>query len=284
MKIIFLHIPKAGGTTIHSIINRCYSPKEIHNIIIQKGRLTIQEFIELDVEAKNEINILKGHLVFGLHESFPNPRDVKYITYLRNPVDRIISQFKYIHKMPNHYLYEKVKSSGISAVDFALSDWSIELDNGQVRLISGFNPVELNVIRNEHLEIARSNLKSHFIFTGILENFDDSLLLMKEKLNWESLPYYRKLNVTEEKIILSDKDRKAIEERNKYDMELYRFAKENFELELSKIKDLDFKRDALKSANEAMGFGFKTGFELGVKSVETRYSRIDKLTKWMRKK
>ncbi|MCX6313023.1 MAG: sulfotransferase family 2 domain-containing protein [Bacteroidetes bacterium] len=113
MKLIFLHIPKAGGTTFHTILERFYDKEEIFDIRVVEQELRTQEFLDLNMEQKQKINLLKGHLTFGLHEQFKTS-DVKYITFFRNPVDRIISHYDFVIRRPKHYLYNKVVGEKMS--------------------------------------------------------------------------------------------------------------------------------------------------------------------------
>src|SRR6187551_2305638 len=131
-KLIFLHIPKAGGTTFHDILERHYKPGEIFDIrVLDQKQTSEKEFIDLPAEQKKKINLLKGHMEFGWHENFGNA-EVQYVTFLRNPVERIFSLYNYIHRRPKHYLYDKVAGKKMSFEDYVVSDITDEIDNGQV--------------------------------------------------------------------------------------------------------------------------------------------------------
>ena len=101
MKLIFLHIPKAGGTTLHSVLERLYDGSNIFDIKVRGHHLGVEEFTSLSQEQKDQIQLLKGHMPFGLHTHFTSS-DVKYITLFRNPVERIISHYEYVWRKPNH--------------------------------------------------------------------------------------------------------------------------------------------------------------------------------------
>ena len=103
MPEIFLHIPKAGGSTLYKIIGRNYNRNKIFHIHGAKIKESILNFKNLNYEGLDSIKILTGHMGFGLHNHFQN--ESIYFTLLRNPVDRIISHYYYVLRKPNHYLY-----------------------------------------------------------------------------------------------------------------------------------------------------------------------------------
>src|SRR5690606_39847655 len=90
LNLIFLHIPKNGGMTLHNIIEKNYNPKSIFTIkVIDNIKLNTDDFINLTTNERKEIKVLKGHMLFGLHTYFDEPS--QYITFLRKPEDRLYS-------------------------------------------------------------------------------------------------------------------------------------------------------------------------------------------------
>src|SRR5688572_9860373 len=96
----------------------------------------------LSEEKKDDISVLKGHMPFGLHSHFR--QEVQYISLFRNPLDRIVSHYEYVLRMPSHYLYEKVTSAKMTLKDYALSDLSGELDNHQCRSLLADQSIAIN--------------------------------------------------------------------------------------------------------------------------------------------
>ena len=52
---------------------------------------------------------------------------------------------------------------------------------------------------NDALDCANRNLRANFECVGVVERFDESLLLMKRKLGWRNI-YYQRLNVSEGRV------------------------------------------------------------------------------------
>lgn len=229
--LIFLHIPKAAGTTLNRVIERQYPERATFSIDGGNVYESIEEFKSLSNEQRDGFLCLKGHMPFGLHLYMAQP--CAYITLLRDPVDRMISHYYYVLRTPNHYLYEQVVSREMTLEDYVGSDISTELQNGQTKLLAGD---EKNPPRNM-LRIAKRNLREHFMVVGLTERFDESLVLMKKRLCWDDIRY-RPRNVTRSRpsrngVPLSTV--RLIEERNQKDLELYAFARQLFERDTAQL-------------------------------------------------
>lgn len=229
--VIFLHIPKAAGSTLLHIVRRQYSPCNIFSI---DGKNPIESIKQLELLPKNKreaTQAVMGHMYFGAHEFFPQPST--YITMLRDPIERIISFYYYVLRNPGHNHYNLITSKNLSLKDYVKSGIGKQLDNGQTRLLSGVDSlnVEFGSCSDKMLQIAKNNLTKYFSVVGITEYFDESLLMMKSKLKWEKSILYTKNNVTKNRPNKSDfpeLDLREIERQNEFDIELYRYAKEIF--------------------------------------------------------
>ncbi len=221
---IFLHIPKTAGTTLHTIVDRQYASDHIYSFG-SNAQDSIKKFQELSAEERAKIRFLRGHMPFGLHEFFPLTDE--YITLLRDPVDRVVSYYNFILRTPEHYLYEIVTLRNMSLFDLLQTDYPIMMNDAQVRLLSGiWADVGYGKVPSEMLEKAKANLQRHFIVVGITEEFDKTLLLLKEKLEWPSEILYKKQNVSHKKASrqISAETLDAIRLYNQLDDALYQFA------------------------------------------------------------
>jgi len=232
--LIFLHIPKAGGTTLRRVIERQYPKQSIFHIDGNRVRESIQDFKSLSEHERAHIKCLKGHMWFGLHEYFP--QKATYITMLRDPVDRVMSHYYFVLRTPSHYLYEEVVSKNMDLESYVRSGISQELGNWQVKAISGIERVIMGYdnVTCDTLEAAKRNLSSHFIAVGLLEKFDESLLMFRRLLGWKNICYIRrnlgKRHGSEKQI--SAQARRVIEQHNDLDVQLYEYARELFEKKL----------------------------------------------------
>ncbi len=222
--IIFIHIPKAAGQTLKLIINRQYKKSKIFSVDGANVDESVEIFKKLPEVRRREIRVLMGHINFGLHSYFLQP--ATYITMLRNPVDRIISHYYYVLRTPNHYLYNQVTSHNMTLDEYITSGISMEMHNGQTRLLAGINGNS-----QELLEVAQKNLQKQFACIGISERFDETLILLKRYFKWRNI-FYAKINVAKtrpNKEDISKDTLDLIKKHNELDIYLYRIVKNEFE-------------------------------------------------------
>ena len=90
--LIYLHIPKTGGTTLRDIIQYQYKSNKILTIPTLSESKDIINNLSLDREK--QLDIIQGHLQYGIHKKLN--RNIKYFTMLRDPIKRILSTYYYI--------------------------------------------------------------------------------------------------------------------------------------------------------------------------------------------
>lgn len=234
--VIFLHIPKTAGTTLHRILNRQYQPDSIHSFG-SDAHASIEAFKAMDVNEIAQIQLLRGHMPFGLHEYIPHSST--YITLLRDPIERVISKYYFLLRSPEHYLYDRVTSENWSLRDLLESKIALLFENGQTRMLSGvWGDVEFGMCNAAHLEMAKKNLREHFSLIGFTERFDETLLLLQSVLDWQGNIYYSRANVTPKRPRQQEIDQATLDliaEVNQQDIALYAYAERLFEEKIAEM-------------------------------------------------
>ena len=251
--LIFLHIPKAAGTTLHRITSRQYRQDQIYTIAGKRVKESLNEFVRLPLEERSQLRCVKGHMYFGLHTFLPQPST--YVTLLRNPVERVISFYHFVLNRPDHPLHDNATSQKMGLSAFIQSGISLEFDNVQTRLLSGFNnmvvkegvetavSVEFGACTNDMLEKAKRNLREQFAVVGLSNRFDETVILLKREFGWR-FPFYGRRNVTQIglKKNISVEDLLVVKRYNALDADLHEYAQTLFE-ETLKGQPPSFLRD-----------------------------------------
>ncbi|MGF1539615.1 MAG: sulfotransferase family 2 domain-containing protein [Pleurocapsa sp.] len=243
--VIFLHLPKSGGTTLSDILIHQYDQDtEIYQIDGTNFLRSQQNFKQLPQSEKEKIKLLIGHMYFGLHEFIPS--NSTYVTMLRNPIDRVISYYFFIKKLKNHPDYKLINSNNISLKEYCTLGRE-NMTNGQTRFLSGMSPEQSGFGGAKMLDKAKKNLEEKFSVVGIMEYFDESLIVMKRKLAWQKNPFYYRRNTNRNNIYkqftVSSETMSTIKQYNKLDILLYQYAYKLFEQQIKEQNNLDFQLD-----------------------------------------
>lgn len=222
----FVHIPKTAGSTLRTIIQNNYRPKEI--LFTDSAHPhPFDEAKTLEPTEKDQINVVVGHYAYGMHQFFL--QTAVYFTVLREPIARSLSEFYHINRYPNHGLHQLVRSGQMTIHDFLDHLGVVHSDNIQTRQIAGtYRTGPGEPCTPEMLTLAKKNLVNKFDLFGLTKRFDEFLLEISELLGWDRI-YYQRQNVTQnrpKKRQLSPAEMTRIRAANQYDLELYAFAQE----------------------------------------------------------
>lgn len=246
--LIFLHIPKAAGSTLARIIRQQYNHGKVLDTYpgkfreqcagmsaLERARFRYNYVKSMPESDLRSVSAFLGHEGIGFHELFPQP--TTYITMLRDPVDRVLSYYYYVHQSPHHRMYGKVVENEMSLEDFiGNSADNSELDNSQTKYLAGLETPCLHQgeYGDELLDKAKQNIEQYFTAVGLTERFNESLILFKRRLGW-SMPYYIRANVTQKRLghqEIPETILRMIQEKNALDMALYEYITERFQADI----------------------------------------------------
>jgi hypothetical protein len=210
LELLSLHIPKTAGTSFRNILKEVYDENAVVRFDInEKGETRLNQ----DVYTKKklpEARVIHGHFVYDdIKSLFDLPTDIQKITWLRNPVERVISNYFYLESRLKTLLNEEQNNLNIlskmqrSLIEYARDDIN---RNRQSKFLTGITLEE-------------------FDFVGIQEDFENDLVEISKALNWERLPnavYQNKTPV--KKNVIDFETIQEIERLNQEDVELYKKA------------------------------------------------------------
>jgi Galactose-3-O-sulfotransferase len=219
--LIYVHIPKAAGSTLERILIRQYRLPEIFPFIEPKDFSRVKG---LPLEQKAHYKLFQGHMPFGLHEYLQQPSI--YLTQLRDPIQLALSSYYYFELGYRRTVLNEATTSTMPSVD-ALANGKMRnmFDNMQTRFLSGMTRTKFGECTREMLELAKSNLEQFFV-VGLVEQFDESIVLLARVFGWRA-PYYIKTNVsrTRPRDQMPGETVDWLREQNRLDAELYAHAK-----------------------------------------------------------
>lgn len=174
-RICFVHVPKCGGQSVKSGIQRAFnSPLDVVRIKAAPSHKGASVGDQTNLHAyredllryflsDSEVGLVMGH--------YPCRKDTldffkdewKFVTILRNPVDRFISHFLYnTHKSSEHFKQDQALD------DFLKTSRAAALGELYVRYFSEYP----NISMEEGIKEATNNL-DRFALVGVLEKLED---------------------------------------------------------------------------------------------------------------
>ncbi|WP_338554362.1 sulfotransferase family 2 domain-containing protein [Paenibacillus sp. KS-LC4] len=218
--LLYIHIPKTGGTSFTQAINE-HCPNAVYYF-------QVADKPDLLRQALQQADALSGHLPFGLHKATSRP--CQYVTMLRDPVEQIASFFYFKYKNKNYLDYY---NPYLTFEEFLNNPrFDPEYVNLQTRFLSG----ELWSTTPDLSKATRS-LKQHVSFTGITELYAESQFLFMRAMGWEP-KVYSKMNANECRPPNTELTRDIIDlihSKNASDVELYYFARQLLQKKLYKL-------------------------------------------------
>lgn len=170
-ELVSIHIPKSAGTSFRLILQSVYGEESVRRLDIGKEGAVMR----LDKEQRHyedlpsELKVAHGHFTYNDFVTYFGKPDVPIITWLRHPVERLISQYFFLRQQ---YLDQVIHTNN-----------SIKIFNRLCRNLKEF--AELPNHRNLQGRYLKGIEIEEFAFIGIVEDFDDELVRLGKTFNWK---------------------------------------------------------------------------------------------------
>jgi hypothetical protein len=238
----FVHIPKTAGGTVTNMLVAAYSKAGVRPVgnYFRGADRTVEKISRetggWESWQRTGGRVAVGHVPYGLFRTHLPP-DTRYMTFLRDPVDRVLSHYhRHIHQ-PNadrdkRRHGEQGRKATATSIEQALLELHLpEMNNLATRLLCS-DPAPTGELSAAAVDDAKENL-SNFEFVGIQERFEESLVLLQRMLGLERVPYVSRHVSSEGRRgtveDISAEQRALILECNRLDADLYAFGLELFE-------------------------------------------------------
>lgn len=228
--VIFLHIPKTAGTTLHNIIANQYGSKLCLTINDFKASLAY-DYSKVNF---NKVRAIAGHIDL---ETVKAVAGFPVITMLRNPRERVISQYRYATRLPKHPKAHILQAPGMDLKKILQEGHMRYLDNCHVRFLSGAVTKPFGEINEADFLRAQAVLGSEITVAGVVDYFDEFLIDCKQALGWKNI-FYLQENKSEKKPLHFDAETEAlIKKYNSYDQQLYEKVLQDVKLRIQNNPD-----------------------------------------------
>ena len=232
--LVFLHLPKTGGTALRTSLLEAFDPSAIALIYPGgelDGGMTVEHFRGLPEDQRARMRLVIGHVRFGIHESIPGRS--QYAILLRDPVDRIVSLYYHYRNLPGVRFGSKsyrerlrLRLTRTSLEDWVFSNVRPAVDNTAVRNITSRPGVRAGACPDDMLDEALEHVNQHFIALLVTERMQESTALLSARVG-RPLAAVGTANRNPRRPDLADIDQRVLDrigELNRLDVKLYRYA------------------------------------------------------------
>lgn len=247
-KLFYLHIPKTGGRSFINHLEDLGSASDV--IVVDNNESFLGKF-----HIENSAPIIVGHQFYPFIDVIG--KSTRVVTFLREPVSRVISAYEYIKNKKSHVLHNLLVKKHISSISEFVNDpeFAFHTENMQTRMLGASYDLgdiyirycnkeisiqeassliqmhESKSCNSDMLHMATTRL-SNIFFVGITEHLNQSIECFFKSINRAppSIIYHnnKKSDYANAQPSYSDEDISNVMEKNLYDIELYRHALSEF--------------------------------------------------------
>ncbi|RMG05891.1 MAG: hypothetical protein D6726_00495 [Nitrospirae bacterium] len=213
LELVSIHIPKTAGTSFRNILKKVYGEDRVIrvDITLPSEKTPYSSCPEPPPILPKGTKVIHGHFrIVDVMKKYNIRSDVPIITWVRDPVERVISNYFYLQKILRDIIKEEQRSVNIlskmekTLIEYARADIN---RNRMSKFLEGLNLEDL-------------------LFVGIQEYFSEDLDYLAEVLGWEGYEEYFHNASSEQKKPVSEELRREIQLLNDEDMKIYRKAME----------------------------------------------------------
>lgn len=207
--VCFLHISKTGGLTFLPLLDRMFPPEQ---------RLDHHNVKLLDPATLGGYRLVRSHGTYDELRSV-RPEPPVWLTFLREPVARALSTYKYMARTEGHEAAELIQGRSFDEFVFGPPELTVYIADYQTRILTS----NLDPAQPADVSLALERLRE-FAFVGLTERYEASLDLLCYSLCWPPFPSVERKNTTPDPLQASDLNPRTLErlrEINQADARVY---------------------------------------------------------------
>lgn len=186
-KLVFTHVSKAGGSSLFGLFDALLGPERCFRHFARDAKTGkfSRKIEDLPDEELNAFSFLGGHFDYGHHSRIAGR--AFYIGTMRDPVDRIVSDFYYMRLQGPEKLRAEAKAMTLN--DYVQS----KLENPNSRIVRSAQVEQLT--GENTAEAAKRVIEEHYLTCCSLEQLDAMQALLAGLYGKPEVTPFR-LNVT----------------------------------------------------------------------------------------
>lgn len=232
--LVFLHIPKTGGTTLGEYLSRYFEPNQISPSF---NDVTLMREVESGVHH----SFYSGH--FSWSSASETLRPATILTMLRHPIDRCVSQYKNFADKSRIQERWNVDEGGRELNDILMHTCPLSFhatlthpsailrghfSNIQTRSLIpyeiGLSDLVPGFYCERAVQLAKYNLKNNVQWFGVLDFFEKTAHSLSLALNLPAINGWDRKNHSDSEVVISSNDTHLLNQMNLMDTELHQYA------------------------------------------------------------
>ncbi len=164
LELISIHVPKTAGSSFFRILKQVYGKESV--LRLNTMNLTEDQIEKISLDPKNQdlLKVIHGHLKISQLDQIIQDYQPRIITWLRNPVERVISNYFFSMQRVRE---GKALARKSSTIDFSLIDYASIEEN-----------------RNRASQLLDNRKLNELFFVGIYEQYEKDIEILGELLDW----------------------------------------------------------------------------------------------------
>lgn len=214
LELLSFHIPKSAGTSFRNMLRDVYGKDAVLRFdtpLRGGGKFRVEQQPFTGRVLPNRVRVLHGHFSWRhVSNILELPPDIPKITWLRDPVERVVSNYFYLSKRLREILDEEGRGVNIlSKMERSLTEYA-QAGINQNRMSKFLEGLDLEDFR----------------FVGIVEQMEEDLERLGRRMDWSVKEAYQHNTTGKRKRKITPEERAVIEACNVEDITLYRRALE----------------------------------------------------------
>ena len=207
LQLLSVHIPKTAGTSFRLMLYDAYGKDNVARLDynFSKNKISLNESPFLETVLPDYYSVYHGHFIpKELYSKFDIDPAILVITWLRHPVELVISNYYYQYQL----FQELIQDKGVDIIRMRRSLLEFAADPfNQNRMTRQLQGIDID----------------DYFYVGLVERFDQDIIELATRLGWKNVKSYHE-NITkqhQDRYKITDEVKAQIAEWNITDMGLY---------------------------------------------------------------